>query len=72
MIERLFSYESCDPMDHMTFQAYGCILKTTLGEVLIGTEVDCISVDLDRGELILYFDEKEIKFNLRLKVMPNA
>ena len=68
MIKRLFEYVTYDKIDDMEYQFYNCTLNTTIGETLVGTDVECILVDFCYGTLTLFADTEEIKYDLRLKL----
>ena len=68
--EQLFSWKDWDQNDTATFQFYDCVLKVPVGDLSVGSKVDCIVVSFEHAYIQL--EDKEGKnvhvFGLHLSV----
>ena len=54
MIDKLFTYDEMDQVDAYLFHYENCKLTRDIGIFPINSEIDCISIDYDTGEMIFY------------------
>ncbi len=68
MIEKIFDWGSCDPMDLLDFQYNHCTLNQPFGEIAEGTKIPIIFISYELGKIILYNRENEILFTGKLTI----
>lgn len=69
MEERLFDWEEYDIIDTLIMQFYNCKLKEDIIEFKAGTEIDCITLDYDRGLITLQDKDKICTYNIKITIL---